>query len=223
MMLVKKLSILALFTILLGVFWTISSKNNVKNETKNTENFYLSETNLTKEMGEESFAVVNLDKQGYTDLKQMTSSAGYVAVGTVKGVQGTVNLARNIYNTDESDSKHPVMAKKYLISIEEAIKGETDKEIVVTQEYSMNDYMGNNYNLEQNEIPLEIGTRYVLFLFKNPGKTKELKETYFGVGDPWQIKLLNNESIVICGNKDIAKLFNKKAEKELIQEIKRIL
>ncbi|OPY59581.1 MAG: hypothetical protein A4E55_00141 [Pelotomaculum sp. PtaU1.Bin035] len=220
MVLVKRLSILALFTILLGMFWIVS--NNVNSKT-NTENFFLSETNLTKDMGDGSFAVVNLDKQGYTDLKQMTSSAGFIIVGTVKEVQGTVNLARNIYNTDEPDNNNPVIAKKYLISVEETIKGETDKEIIVTQEYLINDNMNNNYNLEQNEIPLEIGSRYVLFLFKNTGKTKELKETYFRIGDPWQIKLINNESSVICGNKDISKHFYRKTENEIIREMKSML
>jgi len=221
MVLVKRISILALFIIVLAISWIVYTNSNGK--TNSTENFFLSETNLTKDMGDGSFAVVNLDKQGYTELKQMTSSAGFVVVGTVEEVQGTVNLARNIYNTAEPDSKNPVMAKKYLISIEENIKGETDKEIVVTQEYSMTDNVGNDYNLEQNEIPLEVGRRYVLFLFKNTGKTKELKGTYFGIGDPWQIKLLNNESTVICGNKDISKYFNKNTENEAIQEIKTIL
>jgi len=220
MTLKKKFYIFVLSVFLLGTAYFFIGFNNKHSTTNNDESFFLSETNITKQIDDSNVVTVNLDKQGFKDFKEMMSFSGFVVIGTVKEIQGTVNLARNIYNTDEPDNAHPAMAKKYLIAVEESLKGNVGQEIIVTQRYTMTDNMGNTFNLEDNEVPLEVGARYVLFLLKNPGKTKELKDTYFGIGDPWQIKLLNNEGIVECGNKDILKFFNKKSEKDLIKELK---
>lgn len=182
----------------------------------------LSEANLSTQMSDNTIAigVLCLDEQGFIDLKEMKTSAKFVIVGTVKGVLGTVNLARNIYNTNEPDHECPAMANKYLIVVEDELKGKVNKEIVVTQLYSITDNMGNVNSLVKNEIPLEVGSRYILFLYKNPGKTKELSETYFGIGDPWQIKLSNGKGKVINGNKDLLEQFKDKTDNISIQELK---
>jgi len=209
---------LAVFLVAFISFLVINSSIS-KTAGDNGDAIVLSEANLSTQGSNNNVDVLCLDKQGFLDLKGMKSSAKFVVVGTVKNVSGTVNLARNIYNTNETDNDHPVMANKYLITVEDGLKGEVEKEIIVTQPYSITDYMANNNSLIEKEIPLEVGSRYVFFLYKNPGKTKELSETYFGIGDPWLIKLSDKNGEIISGNKDLLKQFKDKKENITIKEI----
>lgn len=210
----------------------LSTNNNVSEllpdgNTNENEGVLLSQVNFNKKMPDGSTATIYLDRQAFSSFKKMKTEANSIIVGTVKGIEGSVNLERNPYNPAMPDNEHPALAKKYRVEVEDAIKDNVNKEIIVVQESTITDRSGNTYSFADSnaEIPLKIGSRYILFLAKDPGVIAELSGTYSAIGDPWIVELNNNRGRLISGNESILKYFNKDStgeysEKDLINELK---
>jgi len=151
---------------------------------------------------------VSADRKAYSSLKELKNDSDIILSGVVQKQLETYNLNR--LSTKENPGII-ILGTDYEVTVEKYIKGKGDNNIIVTQEGGE---LNGIIQIMEGRTPIEIGSRYVFFLNKNPDNNKYM----FG-GDPFKFKLSNGQAKVDTDNKKMTEKFKEKNEKDFIVEI----
>ncbi|HEY8347210.1 MAG TPA: hypothetical protein VIL07_08025 [Symbiobacteriaceae bacterium] len=151
-----------------------------------------------------------IDVPVYKSIEHLTKDASAVVVGQVVDQGGTRNLARNPKDPTQEAEDHQVMSQEYIFEVENYLKGSGEAQIDVV--YPASIIRNNGVEIEEPEVPLEPGKRYVLFL-------QEGSDGYRGVGTPWQFQLIDGRAEARAYEARHAAPFQGLTEADLIRQI----
>ncbi|WP_430509869.1 hypothetical protein [Gottfriedia solisilvae] len=146
--------------------------------------------------------VIHSDKPVYNDIQEITKLADAVFIGTVIDVAGTRNLARNPQNPDEEDQSVYIEGVDYNVKVEEFLKGNDNKDLLVTEERNVQLNKSDKPVKNEYYIGLENGQQYIFFANKS-----ESTGRYYAVGEPFFFELKNNKVKVKSNDEEIRNLF----------------
>lgn len=145
----------------------------------------------------------------YSSVDALTKDAEVVVVGRVTGKGGTRNLARDPKDHSKEAADRKVMSQEYTFAVEKYVKGNGDSKIDIV--YAETESVSPGMIINEPEIKLEVGQRYVLFLKKGDG--------YFGVGQPWQFQLAGGQANAKAYNPEHVEAFKGLTEAGLLQQV----
>ena len=143
--------------------------------------------------------VSHADRPTYSNLLDVTNASDAVFIGTVEGVDGTRNLARNPQDPSKEDPERYVEGVDYRVDVSELLKGnDTDKQVLVTETKLQ------RIGKEQVEVPdanyigLVPGQSYIFFV-----KKSAVSGRYNATGQPFIFSVNNNKVELQTTEKDL--------------------
>lgn len=143
------------------------------------------------------------DTLAYSDVAAMKQQADAVFIGTIVGVAGTRNLARDPQDPSKEDPNTLIEGIDYNVKVSEFLKG-ADQDTVVVTEMKQLQSKGFKASMDEHYIGLKPGETYVFFVTKSPTTGK-----YMGVGQPFLfevkdklVKVKNNDANLVKAFKD---------------------
>jgi len=124
-------------------------------------------------------------------LEELAQQAELIAVGTVQGVAGTRNLARDPWDPEKPHPSLEITGVDYQFAVEEILKGSAPDTFLVTEASSLASRGGEPAEFRGfKEMPS--GGRYVLFL----RAVTDGSGNWIGVAEPWRFALRDGQVIV---------------------------
>ncbi|MBP2017755.1 hypothetical protein J2Z79_001140 [Symbiobacterium terraclitae] len=141
---------------------------------------------VPEDMGESQEVEVTLhvDFLTISTLEELTQQATLIAVGTVEGVAGTRNLARDPWDPQKPHPSLEILGVDYRFRVEEILKGSTPSTILVTESKSAAS-KGRQHVLFEGFKEMPRGARYILFL----RETHDGYGSWVGIAEPWRFAL----------------------------------
>jgi hypothetical protein len=188
--------------------------------------YLMKDVSSTDQQGEatqvaaEIHTISHSDRPKYTNMKDLSQASDLVFVGTVEGIDGTRNLARNPQDPTQEDPNIYIEGVDYNVKVTEILKGQADSNVLVTEQKQMR--LGKDQPMVPDEhyIGLTPGQSYIFFV-----KKSNITGRYFSVGDPFFFAIENNKAVLKTKEKDLLDIYKtedvnlfKKAVKEAVKE-----
>lgn len=136
-------------------------------------------------------AMAEADYLVITTLEELTQEASVVAVGTVAGVDGTRNVARDPWNPELPHPSLEIIAVDYRFEVEEFLKGSAPSTLLVTESKWIG-RKGQPRALIRGFVEMSSGGRYVVFLRETTDETGH----WIGIAEPWRFALRDGQAVV---------------------------
>jgi hypothetical protein len=139
----------------------------------------------------------------YSEIKKLVSSSDAVFIGTVEGISGTRNLARDPKDPSKEDPEILVEGVDYKVTIKEFLKGhDQDPQVLVTENRSVQYRKNDPVAVDEHFIDLIPGETYVFFTDKS-----QTTGRYFATGDPFFFQINHSSVQVKSNSKELEKYF----------------
>jgi|GEM_PF-2532129 len=155
------------------------------------------------------------DRPKYTNIKDLSKASDCIFVGTVEGVAGTRNLARNPNDPTEEDPNIYVEGVDYNVKVIEVLKGKADSHVLVTEQKQMRLDKDGPMVQDEHYIGLTSGQTYIFFV-----KKSNLTGRYYSVGDPFFFAIDNNKVVLKTKEKDLLDLYKPEEAKAFKAKVK---
>lgn len=166
----------------------------------------------------ERAVAISADYQVYPTLAELVEQASAIAVGTVEGVEGTRNLARDPDNPDLPHPSLEIIGYDYRFVVEEYLKGEGPDTILVTEARKFRSHGEEATPAEPPPPEMEFGGRYVLFLNRAADR-----EHWIGVAEPWRFALRDAQVQVESTWEAAPRAFPSMGEEEFVEQIRTLV
>lgn len=133
---------------------------------------------------ENLIAVNSSDYLTIATLVGLTEKAPVVAIGTIEGVAGSRNLARDPHNPQNPDPRLEIAGIDYRFKVDRFLKGSAPASILVTEAKSRT-WKGEKPVLYEGFKAMPPGGRYILFL----RETRDGSGRWIGVAEPWRFAI----------------------------------
>lgn len=147
-------------------------------------------------------------------LAELTQEAPVIAVGTIEGVAGTRNLARNPKNPQEPDPNLEIIGVDYRFQVERFLKGSAPATILVT-EAKLWIPKGEQPTLYEGFREMPPGGRYILFL----RETRDESGRWIGVAQPWRFAIRDAKASVESKWQGAQKAFPEVDQSEFVAQV----
>ena len=124
--------------------------------------------------------VVTSDRPAFQTVADLRKESDAVFVGTVKGIVGTRNLARDQNDPSKDDPNLYIEGVDYSVNILEYLKGDDTKQVIVTEQKQIRPTPEDPLVLDEDYVGMKDGETYIFFMKKSATTGK-----YFGVGNPF--------------------------------------
>jgi len=158
-------------------------------------------------------------------VEELVRQADVIAVGRVVSMSdGGFNLARNPRDHSQPASDMICPATAYEVKVEHYLKGDAGVtlRIVQAEEILLPDGIeeGGTVHVLNRGIPLEVGTRYLLFLVQGESyPDSPFPDLHFGVAEPNRFRLEDGEAQVESPWVSAEWVFPRISEKVLLQQV----
>ncbi|KAF0994218.1 hypothetical protein [Geobacillus sp. TFV-3] len=155
------------------------------------------------------------DRPKYTNIKDLGKASDCIFVGTVEGVAGTRNLARNPNDPVEEAPNIYVEGVDYNVKVIEVLKGKADSHVLVTEQKQTKLGKDEPMVVDEHYIGLTSGQTYIFFV-----KKSNLTGRYYSVGDPFFFALENNQVVLKTKEKDLLEIYKPEEVKAFKARVK---
>ncbi|PWK15977.1 hypothetical protein [Tumebacillus permanentifrigoris] len=164
----------------------------------------------------ETHSTIHADRPQYSNINDLRQASDLIFMGTVQGIDGTRNLARDPQNPLQEDPNLYIEGVDYKVKVVESLKGKAEADVLVTEQKQMRLSKDQPMVLDEDYIGLNTGQTYIFFVKKSTSTGR-----YYSAGVPFFFVIENNMAVLKTTEKDLEALYKpadvtsfKKAVKE---------